>query len=64
MKRGVCMDEEIIQKIEEIRKELMIFGVKNGFQDPQVIKTSQMLDELINQYYRVTLDVSIEKEES
>jgi len=43
---------EIVERIEKLRKELVELGMKKGFQDPQVFKKSQMLDELINQYYR------------
>ena len=43
---------DISQRIEKARKELVDLGMAKGFQDPQVIKKSQMLDELINQYYR------------
>jgi hypothetical protein len=50
MKAGTVVYEDIIQKIEEIRKELMDLGMEKGLQDPQVIKKSQILDELINQY--------------
>jgi len=28
--------------------------MEKGFQDPEVIKISQSLDELINEYYRLT----------
>ncbi|PKM75830.1 MAG: Spo0E family sporulation regulatory protein-aspartic acid phosphatase [Firmicutes bacterium HGW-Firmicutes-15] len=43
----------IIKLIEKARGELVELGMKKGFQHPQVIKKSQMLDELINQYYRL-----------
>lgn len=43
----------IMRKIEEVRHELIELGMKKGFQDPQVISKSQLLDELINQYYRL-----------
>lgn len=43
----------IMMRIEEVREELNEIGLKKGFQDPQVIKKSQLLDELINQYYRL-----------
>ncbi len=42
-----------IQKIEKLRMELVELGMEKGFQDPQVIEKSQMLDEVINQYYRL-----------
>jgi hypothetical protein len=47
----------IIEKIEKVRQELAHLGIEKGFQDPQVIKASQMLDELINQYYKSQLEV-------
>jgi len=46
--------DNIVQKIERERKELIEIGMKKGFQNAQVIEKSQMLDELINQYYRLT----------
>jgi Spo0E like sporulation regulatory protein. len=44
-----------IQKIEKARQELNEMGIKKGFQDPEVIAQSRMLDELINQYYRISV---------
>jgi len=46
--------DNIVQKIERARMELIEIGMKKGFQNAQVIEKSQMLDELINQYYRLT----------
>jgi hypothetical protein len=43
----------ISEKIEKVRQEMINLGMKKGLQDPQVIKRSQMLNELINQYYRI-----------
>ena len=43
----------IAMRIEKVREELVDMGIRIGFQDPQVIEKSQMLDELINQYYRL-----------
>lgn len=53
IREGNPMDSTI-QKIEKARDELIELGTKRGFQDPKVIEKSQMLDELINQYYRLT----------
>lgn len=50
---------DIIQRIENARKELVELGMEKGFQDPQVIKKSQMLDELINQYNRVPREFKV-----
>jgi len=47
----------ITKRIEKAREELVELGMKKGFSHPQVIKKSQMLDELINQYYRSQIEV-------
>ncbi len=44
---------KIIKLIENKRKILIELGMDKGFQDPQVIKTSQEVDDLIVQYYRL-----------
>lgn len=49
----------IILMIEELREELIKNGMDKGFQDPQVIMISEKLDDLINQYYRITSEVKI-----
>ncbi|MDD3269322.1 MAG: aspartyl-phosphate phosphatase Spo0E family protein [Syntrophomonadaceae bacterium] len=43
----------IIQSIEELRKELNELGTIKGLHDPEVIRLSQKLDEIINTYYRL-----------
>ena len=52
MVRGEAMT--VIERIEKLRIELVELGMKKGFQDPQVIKKSQQLDVIINQYYKLT----------
>lgn len=42
----------IIERIEKTRAEMVDLGMRKGLQGPQVIVKSQVLDELINQYYR------------
>lgn len=44
----------IIHRIEELRLELNALGAEKGLKDPQVIKLSQRLDKLINEYYKLT----------
>lgn len=44
---------KIADRIEIFREELIELGMEKGFQDPAVIKKSQQLDKLINQYYNV-----------
>lgn len=41
--------KHLIANIEKLRKELITFGMKNGFENPQVICISQELDVLIYQ---------------
>lgn len=51
--------DKINQRIEKARKELIELGMEKGFQDPQVIRKSQALDELINRYYRAEVEVKV-----
>ena len=51
----------IVQRIEALRKELIEQGMKRGFQDSQVLRTSKMLDDLINEYFKITEGKSQEK---
>lgn len=51
----------IVIRIEKAREELIKIGNEKGLQDPLVIKQSEVLDELINQYYRVERKPSEEK---
>ena len=53
IREGSLVDTTI-RKIEKLRLELVELGMKKGLQDPLVIEKSQMLDELINQYYRLS----------
>ncbi|MEN6350979.1 MAG: aspartyl-phosphate phosphatase Spo0E family protein [Syntrophomonas sp.] len=46
----------IIKRIEDLRYELVRLGALKGFQDPEVIKLSQRIDDLINRYYHITLE--------
>lgn len=43
---------DIVSKIEKLRLQLTKLGEKKGLQDPEVIKLSKKLDELIVLYYR------------
>jgi hypothetical protein len=49
----------IIKEIEARRKELIECG--HDFDDPEMLKRSQQLDELINRYYKLLEDVDEEK---
>ena len=42
----------IFQSIEDLRKELVEQIATKGSQDPEIIRLSQKLDELIIAYYR------------
>lgn len=44
---------KILKLIENKRKILVELGMDKGFHDPQVIKASQEVDDLIVQYYRL-----------
>ncbi|CAA7602373.1 Aspartyl-phosphate phosphatase Spo0E-like [Acididesulfobacillus acetoxydans] len=44
--------ESILQRrIERLRRKLNKSGGERGFKDPKVIRMSQELDQLLNQYY-------------
>lgn len=43
--------EQLLQQIEELRKELNLMGIKRGLKDPEVYKKSAILDKLIVEYY-------------
>lgn len=49
---------DVMQRIEELRILLDRLGKEKGFQDLEVIKISQNLDELINKYYQLTIKQS------
>lgn len=44
------MENKILKKIEELRKRLNKFGLTRNLIDPEVIRISQQLDRLLNQY--------------
>lgn len=50
--------EEVIEKIEEIRLELVQLGMDKGFQDQTVLSVSHQLDILLNLYYLISRDDS------
>ena len=41
--------------IEEMRRELLHLGKRKPLTDPEVVKLSQRLDRLLNEYYRVAM---------
>ena len=51
-KAGVKMQKDLLQKIEEVRRNLNSLASAKSLVAPEVIKLSQRLDSLINQYYR------------
>ncbi|MBO8129581.1 MAG: aspartyl-phosphate phosphatase Spo0E family protein [Peptococcaceae bacterium] len=45
---------DILAKIEELRERLhRVIEAKGTIADPEVIATSEMLDALLNEYYRL-----------
>lgn len=44
---------DIVKKIEALRSELHRIVAEKGFQNPEVLRLSQALDKLINEYYRL-----------
>ncbi|MCM2535291.1 aspartyl-phosphate phosphatase Spo0E family protein [Neobacillus pocheonensis] len=41
-------NEDLIKKIETVRKKMISVGMSNGFTSPETIKLSQTLDNLFN----------------
>jgi len=56
--------DEIIARIEKLRRELGELGEKEGLDDPSVLTKSEKLDKAINEYYeRKQVEVFKKKEE-
>lgn len=45
--------ETLMQKIEELRTELNVKAMNASLSDPEIVAASQMLDALLNEYYRL-----------
>ncbi|WP_082234581.1 aspartyl-phosphate phosphatase Spo0E family protein [Halobacillus massiliensis] len=54
MKRinAITYKQSLLQEIEYRRKRLLILGGKLGLTHKETLETSQILDELINEYIR------------
>lgn len=55
--RGLVMElnkESLLMKIEYLRKELLNAGAQRGYGNPETIRISQNLDELILKYQKLT----------
>jgi hypothetical protein len=48
--RGDTMEQPMIERLEQTRKELIRLGVKLGFEHPFVQEWSRLLDRLHNQW--------------
>jgi hypothetical protein len=48
------MEIKLLKRIEGLREKLNDIGLTRKLIDPEVIRVSQQLDKLINQYYRTT----------
>lgn len=47
------MENKLLKRIERLRKKLIKFSDRN-LADPEVVQVSQQLDNLLNQYHRIT----------
>ena len=47
-------EEDLLQRIEELRKKLNAFALGKSLIDPEVISLSQLLDCLLNQYHTIS----------
>jgi hypothetical protein len=45
--------EEILEKIEDLRQELVALETAKGTSDPEVLKASMQLNGVLNEYYRL-----------
>ncbi|TGE33690.1 aspartyl-phosphate phosphatase Spo0E family protein [Desulfosporosinus sp. Sb-LF] len=48
------MEKKLLKRIEELRKKLNKFGSTHDLVDSEVVKVSQQLDHLLNQYQRIS----------
>ncbi len=42
--------DDVIMQIEELRLELVKMKVSKGYSDPEVVRASQKLDKVLNEY--------------
>lgn len=47
------MESVLLRRIERLRKKLNKFGMYRDLLDPEVVRISQQLDSLLNQYHRI-----------
>jgi chromosome segregation ATPase len=48
------MEKKLLKRIEALRKKLNRLGLTHSLVDDEVVEVSQQLDELLNQYQKVT----------
>lgn len=48
------MEKKLLRRIESLRKKLNHLGLTRNLVDDEVVAVSQQLDQLLNQYQRVT----------
>lgn len=48
------MEKRLLKKIEVLRQKLYHYGTTHSLIDEKVVKMSQELDYLLNQYHRIT----------
>ncbi|SHH56653.1 aspartyl-phosphate phosphatase Spo0E family protein [Sporanaerobacter acetigenes] len=57
----MCEVKDIAEQIEKIRKDMNeLLKEKSDLLDPEVVAVSQMLDSVLNEYYRI-LNQSMDK---
>lgn len=49
------LEKKLLKRIEGLRKKLNKFGHTHNLIDSEVIKVSQQLDCLLNEYYRIRI---------
>lgn len=47
------MESVLLKRIERLRRKLNTFGRDRDLLDPQVVRISQQLDGLLNQYHKM-----------
>jgi len=51
---GIHVEEKLLKRIEVLRKRLNKFASNRSLVDSEVVEVSQQLDQLLNQYQKVS----------
>jgi len=51
---GIRVEKKLLKRIEDCRKKLNKFALTRNLVDNEVVEASQQLDQLLNQYQKIT----------